>query len=343
MALKYTNILIIRFSAMGDVVLTLPVIKSLLKQYPDLHITVLTRPFFQTFFENIPQVTCYPVDLKGQHKGFLGLYRLVVALLKTHKIEAVFDLHNVLRTQLMGFFFKAKGIPLFKIDKGRSEKRKFVQKKNKTPLKHTTQRYQEVFNKGNFEFSLEKELLTNPASLSSRLPKIGIAPFAAHQSKQWGLDKIYTLIESINAAYKTEFYLFGGGKTEVETLEKLASNFDNVFNMAGKMNLQDEIKKMSEMSVFVSMDSSNMHLATLTGIPVISIWGGTHPDIGFSALYQPVENQIQITDLPCRPCSVFGTSTCALKENPYACMRALEVDTVVERMSNLLGFKSSQV
>jgi len=342
MSLKYSNLLIIRFSAMGDVVLTVPVIKSLLAQNPNLQITVLTRPFFQTFFENIPQVTCYSVDLKEKHKGFLGLYRLVLELLNTQKVDAVFDLHSVLRSWVLGFFFKIKGIPVFEIDKGRAEKRKFVKKKNKTPLKHTTQRYQEVFLKARFEFSLEKEFLLESNRTTSNVPKIGIAPFAAHLSKQWGLDKIHQLIETINANFKTEFYLFGGGKTEVEILDKLASSYNNVHNMAGTMKLQEEIKKMSEMAVFISMDSSNMHLATLTGIPVISIWGGTHPDIGFSALYQPIENQIQITNLPCRPCSVFGTSTCALKENPYACMHTLEVDKVVDRLSNLLGFKSSK-
>jgi ADP-heptose:LPS heptosyltransferase len=81
-----------------------------------------------------------------------------------------------------------------------------------------------------------------------------------------------------------------------------------------------------------------MHIASLTGIPVVSIWGGTHPDIGFSALYQPKENHIQIPVevLSCRPCSVFGTAHCT-HAKPFACMQDLQVDDVIKRL-NEIGF-----
>ena len=333
------KILIIRFSAMGDVVLTVPVIKNLLKHYPHLEIVVVTRPFFYPFFENIPQVVCFKADLKEKHKGIFGLFRLVNEIIKTEKIDLVFDLHSVLRTWILGFFFEIKGIRVFRIDKGRKEKKLFVKNKNTIALKHTTERYREVFQKADFDFPMEKELLSNDFSQPKNVGviKIGIAPFAAHQSKQWGLNKIYELIETINKQYTVEFYLFGGGKYEVEELEKVAAYYKNVFNVAGTLKLVEEIHKIAEMTVFVSMDSGNMHIATLTGVPVISIWGGTHPNVGFSGLYQPLENQIQLSaeQIDCRPCSVFGTSKCANIKS-FSCMKDLEVIHVMERLKTYI-------
>lgn len=336
----FKKILIIRFSAMGDVVLTVPVIKSLLRRYPDLEITVLTKPFFQTFFENIPQVKCFSNDLKGKNKGVLGLYKLVNEIVKNQEIEAVFDLHSVLRTWILDLFFKLRGVPVFLIDKGRKEKKEFIKKKRKNLLKHTTLRYQEVFLNAGFKFDLVQENLdTIQSSIANDTrKKIGIAPFAAHQSKMWGISRIYELIEKINKEQKNiQFYLFGGGKSEVEALELMANYYDNVINLAGKLSLKEEIQKMAEMSVFLSMDSGNMHIATLTGVPVVSVWGGTDPNIGFSALYQPKENHIALSQdqITCRPCSVFGTSNC-LNTKKFACMEDLEVDKVIERLTYLL-------
>lgn len=330
----------IRFSAMGDVVLTVPVIQSLLRQYPDLEITVLTKPFFHPFFENIPQVTCVTNDLKGKHKGIFGLRKLVNEIVEAQNIEVVIDLHSVLRTWILDLFFKLKGIPVFSIDKGRSEKKQFIAKKINQPLQHSTQRYQAVWLKAGFEFDLKKEIFQSLTATNSidTIKKIGIAPFAAHRSKMWGIPKIYELIETLNTERNDlRFYLFGGGKSEIDALEQMASYYNNVENLAGKLSLKDEIQKISEMNVFLSMDSGNMHIATLTGIPVVSVWGGTDPEIGFSALYQPYENHVQLSkvQIPCRPCSVFGTSVCTHAKK-FACMEDLEVSHVKVMMEKYL-------
>jgi ADP-heptose:LPS heptosyltransferase len=75
--------------------------------------------------------------------------------------------------------------------------------------------------------------------------------------------------------------------------------------MAGKMSFKEELDVISGLDVMVSMDSANMHLASLYGVPVISIWGATHPFAGFYGWGQAIENAVQV-DLYCRPCSVFG-------------------------------------
>lgn len=333
---------------MGDVVLTVPVIRNLLRSYPELQITILTRPFFQTFFENIPQVRCFPVDLKGRHHGFFGLKKLVDDIVKEQKIDLVLDLHSVMRTWTIGWFFRMKGIPVFKINKGRHQKRQLIEKgivffntsKHQLPLLHTSERYHAVFANAGLEFDMEPAYLSVFQSVAKPKNKlaIGIAPFAAHPSKQWGMAKIYELVEKLLLQYpEIEINLFGGGAQEVETLQKLADYYPSVHNLAGKISLKEEIQKISELRAFISMDSGNMHIASLTGIPVVSIWGGTHPDIGFSALYQPKENHIQIPVevLSCRPCSVFGTAHCT-HVKPFACMQYLEVDEVIKRLTVIL-------
>ena len=290
-------------------------------------------------------MTLYPVDLKGKHKGFLGLSKLVKELTSNQKFDVVIDLHSVIRTWVIGALLKLKGISVFKIDKGRAKKKAFVHAKARAVLPHSTERYLTVFNNAGFDFSLEKKLIqTNNDSnfdvekhIKSKEVSIGIAPFAAHQSKQWGMDKIKEFIEQINQNYTVQFYLFGGGKSEVTQLKDLANNYDNTTNMAGNFKLIQELELLKNLDVLIAMDSGNMHIATLLGVPVVSIWGGTHTDIGFSAVYQPVENSIQIlTDkLSCRPCSVFGTNDCQLKEDPYACMTQIDPKKVINRLVSL--------
>ncbi len=325
---------------MGDIVLSVPVIKSLLRKYPNVEITVLTRPFFQTFFENISQVRCFPTDLKGEHKGIFGLRNLVNEIVDHQKIDVVIDLHSVLRTWILDLFFKLKGISVYRIDKGRKEKKRFVAHKISSPLKHSTQRYLDVFAKAGFDFTLEKENFNfiEKREKHTTPVKIGIAPYAAHKNKMWGVPKIYELIETLNSERNDlRFYLFGGGKTEIETMGLMASYYNNVENVAGKLSLKDEIQKISEMDVFLSMDSGNMHIASLTGIPVVSVWGGTHPDVGFSALYQPVAHSVQLSQeqMPCRPCSVFGTSKCS-NSKAFACMEDLKVEQVIQIIEKII-------
>jgi ADP-heptose:LPS heptosyltransferase len=339
------NILIIRFSAMGDVVLTVPVILSLLKEYPDTQITLLTKPFFHPFFKEIPNLTLFPVDLKNKHKGVKGLYNLVRELTHTKKFDAVIDLHSVIRTWLIDTFFKLKGIPVYRIDKGRKEKQAFVKQKNGKKLPHSTERYRNVFVKSGFDFTLTKALLPVDNKKLKDICKefvvdkaaIGIAPFAAHKSKQWGIDKVTALIEQINKKNKVRFYLFGGGADEVKQLNMIAGKYKNVINLAGRFSLADELHLLQELDVLIAMDSGNMHIASLLGTPVISIWGGTHPDLGFSALYQPEKNtiQIDIANLPCRPCSVFGTNTCQLTDKPFACMTQMGTSAVIHRLEEM--------
>ena len=328
---------------MGDVVLSVPVIKSFLQKYPNTYITLLTKPFFHPFFDGIPNLTLPKVDLKGEHKGVLGLYKLVKELTKTQKFNTVLDLHSVLRTWILGFLFRLKGVPVYKINKGRREKKTFLKNVSTQKLPHSTTRYQQVFERAGFNFELQKQVLTPNITTKLQLldttkVNIGLAPFTAHKSKEWGLGNFHKLVQEINKNKKVQFYLFGGGKSEVLALDNLASDYNNVTNLAGKYNLREEMQLIRSLNAMICMDSGNMHIATLLAIPVISVWGGTHPNVGFSALYQPDENSIQPTEEDQKKCdySVFGTAKPQLEESPYFCIKKIRVQAVINRLFAVL-------
>ena len=147
MAKKPTNhLLVIRLSAMGDVAISVPVLMALTQQYPELRLTILTRPLFAPLFAHLPNTEVFPIDPKGRHKGLRGLYRLFREL-KALGIDKVADLHGVLRTHILRGFFAFSSIPFQQIDKGRKEKKALTRAKNKvfTPLLPTYLRYAKVF------------------------------------------------------------------------------------------------------------------------------------------------------------------------------------------------------
>jgi ADP-heptose:LPS heptosyltransferase len=103
--------------------------------------------------------------------------------------------------------------------------------------------------------------------------------------------------------------------------------------MAGKISMEAELALMSQLDVMLSMDSANMHLASLVNIPVISIWGATHPYAGFKGWNQPIENCVQV-DLECRPCSVFGNKKCF--RGDYACLVRIEPEQLIKKIQTLI-------
>jgi len=329
---------------MGDVVLTVPVIKNFKEQYPDTKITLLTKPFFHPFFDGIPNLILPKVELKGKHKGVLGLQKLVKELWQEQKYDVVLDLHAVLRSWIIGFFFKLKGVSVYKIDKGRVEKKNFLKDITQPELPHTTDRYYSVFKESGFEFPLNKQFLSPnnnvdyPKIINESEINIGIAPFAAHKSKEWGIDKVEGLIKQINNRKNVNFYMFGGGKSEVEKLNVLAQKYENVTNLAGAYSLRNEMTMISQLDTMICMDSGNMHIASLLKIPVLSVWGGTHPKLGFKALYQPMSNSIQLPLEKQKKCkyTVFGTSENQIEEVPYFCIKKIEIIQVVDKLMLLI-------
>jgi ADP-heptose:LPS heptosyltransferase len=340
-----TKLLVYRFSAMGDVILLLPVLKGVLAANADIEIYLLTQPGFFPLFQDIDRLHLIEADLKNKHRSVSGLFKLYRKIKYEIQPDQIIDLHCVIRTYILDFFFWVSGDKVISFKKGTFQKSRIVKSKLLKPIPGTIDRYSDAFVTSGFPVVLselpvfpEKDLPAQCQQIFIKPIIIGIAPFAKHQQKIWGIHKIESLIEGINRFRDVTILLFGGGKSELQSLDQLAEKFSNCIVSAHHFNLTEEIKVMSRLSVMVSMDSANMHLASMAGVPTVSIWGATHPSLGFAPYKQPVENLIQYTGdkLSCRPCSVYGNKKCIYSDG-IRCMEYIPVDMVLERINQILS------
>jgi len=324
---------------MGDVAMCVPVIKLLLQQHPELSITFLSDKKLAPFFTNIENCEFIGADLKGEHKGFTGLYRLFTSISNKKKIDAIADLHSVVRTHVLKLFFTLSGKKIFTIDKGRAEKKKLTakQKSNFHPLKSGFQRYADVFEDMGYSINIQPSLLkktTLPLPENAKVyfehkQCIGIALFAKHAEKMYNVNKMKLVVEELSKL-NINILLFGGGTQEKNILDSwINENHPNVINITGKFNLQEELAIISHLKLMCSMDSANMHLASMYNIPVVSIWGATHPYAGFLGWGQSDDNVVSV-DLPCRPCSVYGNKKCW--RGDHACMEQITPEKIISRI-----------
>ncbi len=342
---KEPHLLIIRFSAMGDVAMMVPVVKALRADNPQLKITILTRAFFQPFFRDIENIGFLTPDFKGRHKGIAGmirLYRDICACGVTH----VADLHDVIRTKELRLLLRLFGKRVSVIDKGRADKRALTRKFRKfmVQLKPTVQRYREAILRLRFRFRepipvQRMELPIPQAMLSAAGEKkgrwIGVAPFAQHKGKIYPTQLSDELISLLAAEYERVF-VFGGGPYEREFAECMEERHSGVISVIGKIRLSEELDLIANLDLMVSMDSSAMHMASLVGTPVVSVWGATHPYAGFYGFGQDPEGAVQL-DMSCRPCSVYGNKQCLYGD--YRCLSQIPPQMIVDRVRMMLDRK----
>ena len=311
------HILVIRLSAMGDVAMTIPVIKAMVRTYPNVKITVVSRAFLKPIFQNIPNVSFYTADVKGKHKGILGLFKLYKELKKLN-IDLVADLHNVLRSKILGAYFKLGGYKVCKIDKGRAAKKALTKTEGKIlkQLKTTHERYADVFSKLGHQVELtNKDVLAQLKTTQkidlfigeTKKKRIGIAPFAAFDGKTYPTGQMEAVIAKLSEAKNYKIVLFGG-PADKKQLVAWESNYKNVVNAAGLFSFEEELILISNLDLMLSMDSGNAHLAAMFGKKVITIWGITHPFAGFYPFGQPQENALLADreQYPLLPTSIYG-------------------------------------
>lgn len=330
---------------MGDVAMTVPVVRAFVEQNTNTKITVVSRPFFKPFFDGIPNVDFFAVDVKERHKGFFGLLKLYSDLKKLN-IDAVADLHNVLRSQIIRILFLLSGKKVAATDKGRAEKRALTRAENKVfqPIKSMVERHVETFKKLGFSIDLsspkfpEKAILSNEIlSISGKkdnLKWIGIAPFAQYESKVYPLDLMQKVIDLVAENTQYKIFLFGGGKEETEKLNALAKQRENIVVVAGKLKFNEELQLISNLDVMLSMDSGNAHIAAMLGVKVITLWGATHPFAGFAPFNQPFENCLTSdrNQYPLLPTSVYGNKKVVGYEDV---MRSIAVEEVIKKVDGL--------
>ncbi|MCX2473349.1 glycosyltransferase family 9 protein [Pedobacter sp. MC2016-05] len=340
---KTSRIIVLRFSAMGDVAMVASVLKEFSQQNPSVEIILVSRDAFEPFFDGIENLTFHAIQPKTIHRGISGLYKLYKELRK-YKPTAIADLHDNLRSRAIATFFRLTGIKIKRIDKGRVEKKALTRSVNKIfqPLRQTVERYADVFRELGFEINLSHKLKKKPEKLPVKAEylfkdetkkKLGISPFAQHIYKVYPLEKMEVVIAGLSASgYK--IFIFGGGRTEQATAEQWAKIYPNTRNLIGNFNLTEELAIISNLDLMLSMDSSGMHMASLVGIPVVSVWGPTHPYAGFLGYGQLESDCIQI-DHPNRPNSIYGNKPCMC--GVESCMDLINPETILKKIKKKLN------
>lgn len=340
------KVLIIRLSAIGDVAMTIPVIYSVARANPQDSFTVLTQSFLIPIFIHRPEnVQIIGLNTHSTEKTLWGVLRFAFAL-TGYKFDKILDLHNVIRSRVIGFTFRLQRKPVYRVDKMREERKYLTGRPPKTirPLRPVSARYADVFRAAGFHFTdtfislYDEQHLVDDTLIASMAGEkkdkwIGIAPFAKHRGKIYPIDEMEEVVKTLSGQNDVTIFLFGGKGYEEAILDQWEFQYPNTRNMVGKFRLDQELALISRLDAFLCMDSANMHFASLVGTKVISIWGATHPYAGFYGYKQPYDLAIQ-ADLPCRPCSTYGNKPC--HRGDWACLSQITAEQIVQKINDYL-------
>ena len=331
-----------RTSAMGDVAMLPHALRALRRAYPDLRITVATPKLFHPFFEGLG-VDFLEADTKGRHHSLWGMLRLAC---EAHRlgIDAVADVHGVMRSATFRNLMRLHGARIAHIDKEHAQKRRFIRQGGATaaPLRHTVLRYCDVFRRLGFVFDDPAPALhaERPNPLGPRPTEerwVGFAPFSAQQGKTYPEDLSREAVRLLSPRCE-RLFIHSGGKAEAAFATEMENTYPNVTALYGKIGLAEEMDLIANLDCVVSMDSLVMHLASLVATPVVSVWGATHPGLGFLGWGCDPTDVLQ-ADLPCRPCSVFGAKPC--RYGDYRCLRAVTPQMIADKVEAMLAIRNS--
>ena len=345
---KYDNkvlktVLITCLSGMGDVAMTIPIVYPVCEANPQMSFVFVTQQEYASMFVNRPaNLIVLGIDF-DKYKGITGPMKLARNLHHRYNFDALADLNGVLRTWLMSIALRQKDVTISTIDKGGKEKKALVGGKTRTQLKTTHERYRAVFKKlglksGKEFVSIEDygEPLVSPIVPVKDADEkwIAIAPFSTYRGKEYPLEQMRLVVAEMSRWENCHLFLMGGGKKERDALAPIMRRYSNVLSLPHiKHSLVDELALMRHCDVMISMDSASMHLASLVALPVVSVWGATHPHCGFLGWHQAMRDTVQL-ELDCRPCSVLGNKKC--RYGDYHCMRDINPELILDKVKTVL-------
>lgn len=347
------TVLVTRFSALGDVAIAVPVLYPVCLANPGVQFVMLTRKGAAAgVMVNRPaNLTVVAADVKGEYRGLRGMWRLASRLRKDYGITDVADLHSVMRSWTIDAHMLLHGVTVRRIDKGRRQKRALTHGRLHSQLATSHQRYREVLSRlgltlGADDFtSLSQYGPIAPGQLVRQEKRqgerwIAIAPFSQHSGKVYPIKMMTTVIDTLASLPGVHLFLMGGGQTEAMQLRSIVERHpQNTVSIADvKHSFADEYGLLCRCDVMLTMDSANMHLASLVGLPAVTVWGATHPWCGFMGWGQNTDNAVQL-DLPCRPCSVFGQKPCRFGD--YHCLTGINPQNVVQHVIKVMERKNT--
>ena len=326
--------LIIRFATIGNVAMTVPVIASLSRRYPNDRFIIASKKDLAAMFASMPNVSFCEVDNRIDWRGIFDLWREL-----RDRVDAGIDKQNVPRTRVLGDLLLLSGKPLTRVRYGRLRKHLItVWGIGRKQLPSEFDRYRDAFRRAGLETDTNFTALPTNTAAAKHITErygsksgrwIGIAPFAKSRSNMLPYRVTKELIAHFSADEQTRVFLFGAGVIECEMLRQWSSVFPRTESVAGCLSLKEELELMRMLDVMICMDSANQHLSSLVGLRAISIWCATHPMIGFAGWKQNPNDIIQRQDLRCRPCSCHGTNHC--RYHNYAC-RQIDAETIIRQI-----------
>ena len=326
--------LIIRFSTLGNVAMTVPVVASLSRRYPDDQFVVAGKKPLGAMFASMPNVRYHEVDNHLDWHGVWALWREL-----REQVDDVIDLQNVLRTHVLGILMRWSGKRVTRVRYDRLHKRMITWfNLRRATLPSEFDRYRDAFRRAGLETDDEFTALPVNKAAAGAVTKrfgqkegrwIGLAPFAKSRSNMLPYRVTKEVIERLTKNRQTHVFLFGAGQVESEMLRQWSSVFPRTESVAGLLPLEQELELMRRLDVMICMDSANQHLSSLVGLRAISVWCATHPMIGFMGWKQRQKDIIQRDDLRCRPCTCHGTNHC--RYGNYAC-RQIEAEKIVSQI-----------
>ncbi len=310
--MKKTKFLILRFSSIGDIVLTTPVIRCIKKQYPNAEVHYATKQSFKVLVENNPYIDQYHLLGKSLNE--------FIATLKAENFDYIIDLHNNLRTSIIKF--RLSSAKSFSFDKLNFKKWLLVNLKiNQMPDVHIVDRYLKTTeslgvindNQGLDYFIPAKDIV------QINEPYIAFAIGGQHATKKLPTTRIIEICQKLSG----KIMLLGGKEdaTAAEEIEKAVGV--NIINACGKYNLNQSASLVQQSAYLITHDTGLMHIASALKKKVISIWGNTVPEFGmypYLTEFKIIENK----NLSCRPCSKIGYSKCP--KGHFKCMSELNLD-----------------
>lgn len=320
--------LIIRFSSIGDIVLTTPVIRCLKKQVPDAEIHFLTKDTFRSIVEHNPYIDKLYVLAHS--------WELMIEELKVEEYDYIIDLHHNTKTLRVKNALKKKSFSFYKLNIQKYFYTAF--KINMLPDVHIVDRYLKtvasfgVKNDGaglDYFIAEQEKIKRQDIPASHTAGYIACVIGAAHGTKRWPIHKWKEFCTKMNHP----IILLGGSEDRVNGDEIAAVDTIKVYNACGKFKLNESADLVRNAKLVISNDTGLMHIAAAFKRPVISLWGNTVPAFGMYPYYgdAPVSDVIMQTNkLFCRPCSKIGYNKCPLGH--FKCMEKIEVDEVINKV-----------
>ena len=321
--------LILRFSSIGDIVLTTPVVRCIKEQIENAEIHYITKPQFKPIVESNPYIDVVHV-LKRSEKE-------TIRELKLMHFDYIIDLHRNIRTAK---FKNRLKIISFSFNKLNWEKWLFVNfKKNKMPNIHIVDRYLEtlkVFDIKNDEKGLdyfipekdEVNLLDISEDFNNGF--VGVVVGAFHNTKKLTKEKLISICKNLDKP----ILLIGGpeNKNEAEEIKNAVGN--NIYNTCGVYNINQSASLVKQANVILTPDTGLMHIASAFKKKIVSIWGNTVPEFGmYPYLSHPDSEIIEVKGLKCRPCTKIGFKECPKKH--FRCINDLDEAYIVKKIKEL--------